>query len=61
MKTKINKYIVLSLLLVLGASCSDNFLEEKQQYGYFDDEFYQSEERVNWFINNMYYEAESIN
>jgi hypothetical protein len=56
MKTKINKYIVLSLLLVLGASCSDNFLEEKKQYGTFGDEFYQSEERVNWFINNMYYD-----
>lgn len=56
MKTKINKYISLTLLLILAASCSDNFLEEKKQYNYFDDEFYQSEERVNWYVNNLYYD-----
>lgn len=56
MKTKINIYISLAFLLIVGASCSDNFLEEKKQYGYFDDEFYQSEERVNWYVNNVYYD-----
>lgn len=56
MKTKINIYISLALLFVLGVSCSDDFLEEKKQYGYFDDEFYQSEERVNWYVNNLYYD-----
>jgi hypothetical protein len=56
MKAKINKYITLALLVVLGASCSDNFLEEKKQYGYFDDEFFKSEERVNWYVNNVYYD-----
>jgi hypothetical protein len=56
MKTKINVYISLALLLVMGASCSDNFLEEKQPFGLLDDTFYQSEERVNWFVNNMYYD-----
>lgn len=56
MRTKINIYISLALLLVLGASCSDDFLEEKKQYSFFDDEFFQSEERVNWFIANMYYD-----
>ncbi|MBA0882139.1 RagB/SusD family nutrient uptake outer membrane protein [Flavobacterium undicola] len=57
MKTKINKYIVLSLLLVLGASsCSDNFLEEKKQFKFYDEEFFKSEERVNYFVNNLYYD-----
>ena len=58
MKTKINKYIVVSLLLVLGvsSSCSDDFLEEKRPSGFFDDEFYKSEERVNQFVNNLYYD-----
>ncbi|WP_149206893.1 RagB/SusD family nutrient uptake outer membrane protein [Flavobacterium johnsoniae] len=56
MKTKFNKYISLALLIIVGASCSDNFLEEKKQYNYFDDEFYQSEERVNWYVNNVYYD-----
>ncbi|MDR7212549.1 RagB/SusD family nutrient uptake outer membrane protein [Flavobacterium piscis] len=56
MKTKINIYISLALLLFLGTSCNDDFLEEKKQYGFFDDEFFQSEERVNWFVGNMYYD-----
>lgn len=56
MKTKINIYISLALLLVLGVSCSDDFLEDKKQYGFFDDGFYQSEERVNWYVNNVYYD-----
>lgn len=57
MKTKINIYISVALLLVIiSASCSDDFLEEKQNYGEYDDTFYQSEERVNWYINNVYYD-----
>lgn len=55
MKTKINIYISLVLMLFLSTSCSDDFLEEKKQYGYFDDDFFKSEERVNWYVNNMYY------
>lgn len=56
MKTKINIYISLAFLLVLGVSCSDDFLEDKKQFGFFDDGFYQSEERVNWYVNNVYYD-----
>ncbi|MCR8666760.1 RagB/SusD family nutrient uptake outer membrane protein [Aestuariibaculum sp. M13] len=56
MKTKINRYIALALLLVVGASCSDNFLEEKRQFGKYDDTFYESQERVDWYINNVYYD-----
>lgn len=57
MKTKINKYIVVSLLLVLGASsCSDDFLEDKKQYKYYDEEFYQGEDRVTQYVNNLYYD-----
>lgn len=57
MKTKINKYIVVSLLLVLVASsCSDDFLEDKKQYKYYDEEFYQGEERVTQYVNNVYYD-----
>ncbi|HEX8016591.1 MAG TPA: RagB/SusD family nutrient uptake outer membrane protein, partial [Flavobacterium sp.] len=56
MKTKINLYITLVLLLVVGASCSDNFLEEKRIYGDIDDTFYESEQRTTWYINNVYYD-----
>lgn len=58
MKTNINKYIVVSLLLVLGfsSSCSDDFLEDKKQYKFYDDEFYQSEDRVNQYVNNLYFD-----
>ena len=54
MKTNINKYIGLVLLLVVGASCSDNFLEEKKAYGLYDESFYQSSERVNSYVNGLY-------
>lgn len=56
MKTKLNIYITLGLLLVLGASCSDNFLEEKKLYGQYDDTFWQSQERVEQWVNNQYNE-----
>jgi hypothetical protein len=56
MKTKFNLYISLALLLIVGASCSENFLEDKKQYGQYDDTFFQSQERVEWFVNNMYYD-----
>ncbi|OOV18186.1 RagB/SusD family nutrient uptake outer membrane protein [Flavobacterium sp. LM4] len=56
MKTKINLYIMLALLLVVGASCSDDFLEDKKNYGQIDDSFYESEIRTNWYINNVYYD-----
>ncbi|APA00903.1 RagB/SusD family nutrient uptake outer membrane protein [Flavobacterium commune] len=53
-----NKYIVLSLLVVLGvvSSCSDDFLEDKKQYKYFDEEFYQNEDRVTQYVNNLYFD-----
>lgn len=57
MKLKINKkYIVLALFAVLSASCSDNFLEEKKNFGSVDDSFYESQERANWYINNVYFD-----
>ena len=55
MKTKINRYIALVLLIILGTSCSDDFLQEKKNYSLYDDEFYQSQERVDWYINKVYY------
>jgi hypothetical protein len=55
MKTKINIYITLALLLVMGASCSDDFLEEKKNYGLYDETFYQNQDRVDWYINKLYY------
>ncbi|MCP2028372.1 hypothetical protein L1276_003542 [Flavobacterium sp. HSC-32F16] len=54
MKLKINKYITVALLAVLSTSCSDNFLEEKKNYGTVDDTFYESQERATWYINNVY-------
>lgn len=55
MKTKINIYITLVLLVVLGASCSDEFLQEKKNYGLYDETFWQNPERVDWYINKLYY------
>lgn len=55
MKTKINRYITLALLIILGASCSDDFLEDKKNYNLYGDEFYQSQDRVDWYINKVYY------
>lgn len=56
MKTKFNIYITLTLLLVLGASCSENFLEEVKPIGVYDDSFYQSQERVQAYVDNQYLE-----
>ncbi|MEL1239992.1 RagB/SusD family nutrient uptake outer membrane protein [Flavobacterium flavipallidum] len=55
MKTKINRYITLALLLVLGVSCSDDFLQDKKNYGQIDDSFYESQEQTDWYINRLYY------
>lgn len=41
-------------MLILTISCSDNFLEEKRNYGNVDDTFYESQERVLWYVNNLY-------
>ena len=56
MKAKFCRYIAMILLMVLGVSCSDDFLEDKKQYKYYDEEFFKSEERVNWYVNNLYYD-----
>ncbi|MEO8534367.1 MAG: RagB/SusD family nutrient uptake outer membrane protein [Flavobacterium sp.] len=56
MKTKFNIYIGLSLLLVLTASCSDDFLKDKKNYGSYDDTFYQTQERVQAYVDNQYYD-----
>lgn len=56
MKTKFNLYITFALLSLVCVSCSENFLEDKKSYGQYDDSFFQSEERVTWYINNMYYD-----
>lgn len=56
MKTKFNLYITFALLSLVGVSCSDNFLEDKKGYGQYDDSFFQSQERVEWYVNNMYYD-----
>ena len=56
MKIKIKSVIALTLLVLVGASCSDNFLEEKQNFGNVDDSFYESQQQVDWYVNNMYYD-----
>jgi starch-binding outer membrane protein, SusD/RagB family len=55
MKTKINIYLTMALLVVLGSSCSDNFLQEKKNYGLIDDSFYESQDQTDWYINKLYY------
>ena len=56
MKTTINIYMSMVLLLVMSASCTDDFLEEKRNFGEYDDTFFQSQERVDFYINNIYYD-----
>lgn len=55
MKTKIFKYLTLALLVVLGVSCSDEFLQEKKNYNLIDDSFYQSSNAVDWYIGKLSY------
>ncbi|POY39480.1 RagB/SusD family nutrient uptake outer membrane protein [Flavobacterium alvei] len=55
MKTKIFKYLTLALLVVLGVSCSDEFLQEKKNYAQIDDSFYQSPSAVDWYIAKLSY------
>ncbi len=54
MKFKIKSILTLIWVLIISISCSDNFLEEKKNYGNVDDTFYESQERVLWYINNLY-------
>ncbi|MDA6068285.1 RagB/SusD family nutrient uptake outer membrane protein [Flavobacterium sp. AC] len=56
MKTKFNIYIAVTLTLILGVSCSDDFLKEKKNYGSYDDTFYQSQERTQAYVDNQYYD-----
>ena len=56
MKTKFNIYITLALVLVLSVSCSDNFLEDVKPIGQYDDSFYQSQARVQAYVDNQYFE-----
>ncbi len=56
MKAKINLYISLALIVFASVSCSDDFLEEKENYGDYDYSFYETQERVDWYINNLYYD-----
>lgn len=56
MKTKINLYIGIALLFIVSASCTTDFLEEKKPYGVYDDSFYENQERVEWYVNNVYYD-----
>ncbi len=55
MKTKIFKYLTVALLVVLGVSCSDDFLQEKKNFGQTDDSFYESSTQVDWYISKLYY------
>ncbi|MEL1252476.1 RagB/SusD family nutrient uptake outer membrane protein [Flavobacterium sp. DGU38] len=54
MKFKIKSILALVSVLIISISCSDNFLEEKKNYGNVDDTFYESQERVLWYVNNLY-------
>lgn len=56
MKIMIKSVISLIALSIFSVSCSDNFLEEKQNYGNVDDSFYESQQQVEWYVNNLYYD-----
>lgn len=54
MKIKIKSILTLISVLIVSISCSDNFLEEKKNYGNPDDSFYENQEQVLWYVNNLY-------
>lgn len=54
MKYKI--YALLLVLLGMSTACSDQFLKDMNNYGDVDDSFYESETRVEWYVDNIYYD-----
>ncbi|WP_368113528.1 RagB/SusD family nutrient uptake outer membrane protein [Bacteroides sp. RTP21281st1_E4_RTP21281_210402] len=49
-------YTATLALGLLATSCSDQFLEDKKQYGVFNDDTFENEAQTGWFIDRLYYD-----
>lgn len=57
MKAKKIIYIALLNIAITLSGCSDSFLEDKRQYGKFeDDNVFASDETIDWYVNRRYYD-----
>lgn len=56
MKMKIYFHAAWILILGLCSACSDQFLQDMKNYDDVDKSFYQSETRVQWYVDNVYYD-----
>jgi len=57
MKLKNILYIALLSIAITFSGCSDSFLEDKRQYGKFeDDNVFASDETIDWYVNRRYYD-----
>lgn len=54
-KNKLLYTVALSVGL-LFTGCSDSFLEDKKQYGVFDETSFESETQTGWYIDRVYYD-----
>ncbi len=56
MKNKYYLIIYCLILILVGGSCSDDFLQDMQNYGETDDSFYENETYTTWYVDNVYYD-----
>jgi starch-binding outer membrane protein, SusD/RagB family len=48
-------YIAALFASLFLSGCSDQFLQDKEAYGTFDESIFESETQTNWYINNVFY------
>ena len=49
-------YVAALAVGLLSASCTDQFLQDKKQYGVFNENTFQNETQTGWFIDKVYYD-----
>ena len=49
-------YVAALAVGLLSASCTDQFLQDKKQYGVFNENTFQNETQAGWFIDKVYYD-----
>lgn len=54
-KNNIWQMILLAVAVVLSG-CSDDFLEKKKNYGSYDENIFNSETTMGWYIDKLYYD-----
>lgn len=59
MKTMNKKNFIYVAALSMGllvTGCSDQFLQDKKQYGVYDENSFQSETQVGWYVDRLYFD-----